>query len=575
MKKRVVAGILSIVIFVILFGKTEFVHTYAEALSEAEYIKERLDNLTELLQGKYFTVSRKACSKSRKSGHGCDNCSIYYIAKTDWFKDMFGYVDTADFPEHDVNSKRRANSGRSCFGFACFAQWYVFNTENNQKLSAERIVSGKYNREFAEANILPGDVLRLSSSHSVIVYSVESDGIVVLDCNWNMGGQLNCIVQKHKISYKNSSYGGKTVYVNRVTNFNFEDVHKLSADGSTNTKSQYVYYHYTDGTCGEYSVCAYSGSYFYGWSREDVYREEICVDEPLRLVSSSPTSYRHINWGSTCTEAGCSDESWIGGAFADDNGVIWYREQLRTVEVENTDIENGFGEWTRDSSLINNPDYEFETKLVKEYSYTERETTTSHESNLSGWNCYGSYNDWYETVAPTKEKLTAGEGERIETIISADKKDKTVYRYCNYFWVDSDGDWRATSARLLPKEYRENETVENYSGRFVGTYTGSGKARRSTGFYNVWYSAEYDEPLTYINGKGWVDDNGTNWWQDASYTKKSAEDVVYYRMLKEMTIYQYERYNTVEGLSERPDDAEGRVISENTVTYYRYRLKNN
>lgn len=569
MKKRFLVGLLAMVMCCSTF--TTPITTQAATILEAQkdayvdYVQDKLDTLNDLLGGKYFTTDQKACSTTRKSSHGCSDCSVYNIVYKDWFKEMFGNVSTSNFPEHDVNVYRRDHSGQSCFGFCCFAQYYVFQTDGNQKVTAERVATGKFNRSFAEANILPGDVLRLNSSHSVIVYSVESDGIIVLDCNWNTGGQLNCLVQKHKIAYTNKNYSGKTVYVNRVNNF---DTFLLENDKLTNeTKVQYGYYHYTNGA-GDYSVCAYYGIDDCGWKKADVYREEIWVDEPLELVSKSATSYRHVNLGSSCANAGCTDETWYGGKYKDENGVYWYHEQTRVVEVKNE-----FSEWTSDDSLASDPRYEVETKQVIEYAYTERETTTSKEKNLPGWSYFGTSVSWEEVIAPTTQVLTAGAGEKVETVWQEVEKETTVYRYCNYFWVDSDGDWRATSARLVPSYYTLNNEVSTYSKRFVGTYTGSGSGRKSNGEYNIWYSAEYTEPLSYTSGKGWKDASGTTWWQDASYVTTTKEMVLCYRKLKAVEIYNFDRYTTVNGLTERPEEKKDRYITENQVTYYRYRLK--
>ena len=38
-----------------------------------------------------------------------------------------------------------------------------------------------------------------------------------MDSNWNMGSQLNCVVQKHLIKYTSSAVNGYTAYVNRPT----------------------------------------------------------------------------------------------------------------------------------------------------------------------------------------------------------------------------------------------------------------------------------------------------------------------------------------------------------------------
>ncbi|MBP3567952.1 MAG: Ig-like domain-containing protein [Lachnospiraceae bacterium] len=94
-------------------------------------------------------------------------------------------------------------------------------------------------------------------------------------------------------------------------------------------KTQYGYYHYTDGK-GDYAVCAYYGQETDGW--KNIYREEIWVDEPLELISTTATSLKHPEV-SSCKAAGCLDgDFWnAGGRYIDENGVLWYREQTRVV----------------------------------------------------------------------------------------------------------------------------------------------------------------------------------------------------------------------------------------------------
>ena len=138
------------------------------------------------------------------------------IVQASWFKKKFGEVYIGNFPTHDVNSSRRAYNGKSCFGFACFAQWYLFADSADENVIGQRVATIKFNKSNVQKYVLPGDVIRCNG-HSVVVYSVESDGIVVVDSNWNMGDQLNCVVQKHLIKYTSSAVNGYTAYVNRPT----------------------------------------------------------------------------------------------------------------------------------------------------------------------------------------------------------------------------------------------------------------------------------------------------------------------------------------------------------------------
>lgn len=202
--------------FITLVDRNEPADTQ-ESKSE-ETVKERMDKLVRLLSGKYFTVNQKACCKTRVSGHGnnCSNCCVSNIIKTKWFRDMFGTISLNQLPKQDVNGSRRVNNGYSCFGFVCFAQQYVFADKNTDAVTAKKVASGTFTKDFITKNVKPGDVLRIANSHSVLVYEVSNNGVTVIDSNWNMGGQLNCIVQKHTIPYSSSTYGGTVTYVNRV-----------------------------------------------------------------------------------------------------------------------------------------------------------------------------------------------------------------------------------------------------------------------------------------------------------------------------------------------------------------------
>ncbi len=194
---------------------------HAEAATSTAAVQKKMDQMLTMLgvqSGKttYFTVNQKACSTTRQSGHGCSNCSVGNIVQATWFKNIFGTVNTSLFPAHDANASTRSNTGKSCFGFACFAQWYTYADNNSEKITGERVATVTFNKTNIMNNVKPGDVLRVNG-HSVLVYAVESTGIRVIDCNWNMGGQLNCVVQKHLIPYTNSTVAGYTTYVNRVT----------------------------------------------------------------------------------------------------------------------------------------------------------------------------------------------------------------------------------------------------------------------------------------------------------------------------------------------------------------------
>ena len=159
----------------------------------------------------------------------------------------------------------------------------------------------------------------------MFLYSSDHDGVTVVDCNWRSTKvQLNCVVQKHTIPYDYWQMAGGITYVNRVTDFELPQAGEAFTGLS---KTYYKYYHYTDGY-GNYSVCPYYAKEALKW--KTAYREETeWLDTPLMLVRSN---YQHVHQGKSCTNAGCIDESWYnGGKYKDECGVIWYREEIRSI----------------------------------------------------------------------------------------------------------------------------------------------------------------------------------------------------------------------------------------------------
>lgn len=180
-------------------------------------VVQKMDQLFDLVGNKYFTTTQKACLNARESDHkNCAKCKVSNIVNADWFVKTFGKVQYTNFPRQHYDENRTNNDGWSCYGFTLFAQYYVYATDNTQKLVAEKVASGKYSKDFAKKYIQPGDVIRLTNTHSGLVYAVEDDGVVIIDSNGDMN-KLNCLVEKRKITYS-GYYNGKNVIVDRVVN---------------------------------------------------------------------------------------------------------------------------------------------------------------------------------------------------------------------------------------------------------------------------------------------------------------------------------------------------------------------
>lgn len=187
----------------------------------------KMDTLVDLLDRKYFTISGNYCSLGNhgRCPDGVDNCRVSRIITAKekdgtpgWFIRTFGEITTAQFPALTESKGKTVRAGWTCFGFACFAEWYI-NAENEDSyVNTKCVATGTYSKEFIQKNVKPGDALRIRGTgtpHSVIVYAVEEDGIEVIDCNRALEGYGSSVVQKSKITYER--YAGRTVWVDRAT----------------------------------------------------------------------------------------------------------------------------------------------------------------------------------------------------------------------------------------------------------------------------------------------------------------------------------------------------------------------
>ena len=575
--------------------------------SKTTNVTAKMDQLYNLLGNKYCTVNQKACESSWESGHGCTNCNMSDIVQTKWFKNIFGTVNVKNFPKHDVDATRRDRTGQSCFGFACFAQWYIYADSNTEEITAERIAAVDFNKTNMEKYVQPGDIVRVNG-HSVLVYSIEKDGLMVIDCNWGYKGQLNCLVQKHLLEYNHSWYAGHTAYINRVTGTTTG-----SSGGTTNTdankKTQYGYYHYTNGK-GEYSVCAHYGAEEKGWT--DVYREEIWVDEPLKKVASD---YRHIRLDG-CDEIGCMDDEWTnGGKYEDEYGVIWYRQVKKSVDKSATETQTftviceGIGTpeptatprptvtpkptatpkptqapkatatptpkpepvesgWVRASDCPAGATI-VDTKWT--YTYTERTESTS--ATKSGWTRdgerkevvasgtfdYAAFPDTFDTshavynsMYTSKNAVPVAEGATREVLSDA----PAGYVYWHYAYpVDGGGDARD---RIVGYYYNQNL-------KYVGSwcYATEFCAFKSAKNYTTKVDNKEGGGKVYkITDSGYVKYDvakGSHWWYRFEYNTCTYQDV--------KTVYQY--YRTTEKES-KTEVFEGNGNS-NVVKWVRYK----
>ena len=208
-------------------------------------IQEKMDYLLKQLgvePGKevFFTVNQKACTEHVLTGdnkkNSCENCRTTNIVKQTWFKNIFGEVKVKYFPWHVKNpAGEKSYTGGSCFGFTCFAQWYLYADAIDETVTANVIGPVKFTKKNMENYVQPGDVLRISNlGHSLLVYSVEEDHLKVIDSNWTSGGTLpHCLVQLRMLKYDALFMKEDQVYIHRVTDSDVAGVYLGKTPGNT------------------------------------------------------------------------------------------------------------------------------------------------------------------------------------------------------------------------------------------------------------------------------------------------------------------------------------------------------
>ena len=178
---------------------------------DSSTIQTRINTICSSMGNGYFTTTNNPCLSTREGGHWCSKCNVENVINSSWFKSNFGLsgISTAQFPQTYYRYQNPGVAGYSCFGFAVFAAWYIFRTNDTDKVSTYKVGTYINNYSNAIANVKPGDILRYGSpkednddyngGHSVVVVSVGTSGINVLDCNWSNAPQ--CKVQKHTVLY--------------------------------------------------------------------------------------------------------------------------------------------------------------------------------------------------------------------------------------------------------------------------------------------------------------------------------------------------------------------------------------
>ena len=183
-------------------------------VKEAE---EKLAELIEKLEGKYFTVNGTYCSSSGVHATKCDNCLMSNVIAEKWLEEVVGMVplNVSLCPtQYSYSGKQGSADGWQCFGFANFAHWYIFAEKNTDKVYSTLEITGPMTYETIK-NALPGDVIRTNyyGGHSMVFISCDENGFTVLDSNFST--TYSCRVKVHQMKY-NENY---TVAVTGTENY--------------------------------------------------------------------------------------------------------------------------------------------------------------------------------------------------------------------------------------------------------------------------------------------------------------------------------------------------------------------
>ncbi|MBE6544047.1 MAG: hypothetical protein E7675_06565, partial [Ruminococcaceae bacterium] len=212
--KKITSFLLAFVFIFTIFAATSVesyaAYTTAPEKTEAQVV-EKINKLVSLLSGKYFTVNQKACSSSNCDNWACSNCYNSNVFAATWFKNIFGTVSTSQIPGHAYPGGGSGSpAGWTCHGFANFAMWYVFATNNTNKVSYTRVVD---NITMTKANIekylKPGDIIRYNT-HSLMFVSAGANSFTAVDCNY---------YGDYKVSKHTVPYSSKTIAVSRAKNY--------------------------------------------------------------------------------------------------------------------------------------------------------------------------------------------------------------------------------------------------------------------------------------------------------------------------------------------------------------------
>lgn len=243
----------------------------------------------------------------------------------------------------------------------------------------------------------------------------------------------------------------------------------------------------------------------------------------------------------------------------------WYRDKnfIQKWNFESDVVENNitlyanwvtWSAWSTDTSLLNNELYEVEKKT--QYSYSDKSTTTSTATSLSGYTQDGSttsYGAW-TNVGWTKTKPTATDVLQItNTKTVTDQAAYTLYNLYYYrYWNSNAGAWYYT-----------------YSSSMGGT-----KYTRSVAPSGLTYNATYGGYAAYtLNDKSARNFSGELWFHGSTTNVPAVTHTEWYYQTRTKTItYNYYKWSAYSEWSDTVYTASS-TRQVKTRTVYRYKLK--
>ncbi len=246
----------------------------------------------------------------------------------------------------------------------------------------------------------------------------------------------------------------------------------------------------------------------------------------------------------------------------------WYRDKnfVQKWDFDQDVVENNitlyakwvtWSEWTTDTSLLNNELYEAESK--NQYSYSDKSTTNSTSSSLSGWTANGSttsYGSWTD-VGWTKNKPTATDTLQItQTKTVTDSAAYTRYNFYRYVhWVDG----------LLYSSYSWYNSTSKYQSTSVKSLSGW--------TYKGVVGGKSQYAGTLMNYNGAVGSGNSLWYLSSTETVPAVTHTEWYYQTRIKTItYHYYKWSSYSDWSDSAYTAsDTRQVKTRTV--YRYKLK--